>query len=277
MSVADAIREAAARLAMTSDTARLDAELLMAHALGVSRSDMLVRAMRDHEPPAFARLVDRRAAYEPIAYIIGQTEFYGLEMAVAPGVLIPRGDSEALIEAARAEFESRGAPDAILDLGTGSGALLLAAMSVFRSASGVAVDCSETVRAVFEANANAQASKRDVRFILANWHAQGWADDLGMFDLVLCNPPYVESEAALEPDVREFEPPGALFAGKEGLDDYRVLIPILHKLLNPDGIAIFEIGHTQADAVREMAEKAGFSVDLIRDLANRSRGLMFRT
>lgn len=277
MIVADAIRAASDRLAATSDTSRLDAELLMAHSLGVSRSDMLLRAMKEDAPDSFAGLVARRAAHEPLAYVTGSTEFYGLKMAVDPGVLIPRGDSEALIDAARSAFEGRDAPEAILDLGTGSGALLLAAMAVFAFARGVAVDSSEAVRAVFENNVGKHAAGRDVRFELADWQQNGWHEHLGTFDLVLCNPPYVERDAPLDPDVRDFEPASALFAGEEGLDDYRVLIPQLRKLLNPDGAAIFEIGYNQADPVRAMAKTAGFSAKLVRDLANRPRALVFRT
>lgn len=272
--VAEAIREAANALAATSDTARLDAELLMAHALGVSRSDMLLSAMRDPAPAEFKALVERRQASEPVAYIVGKTEFYGLELAIAPGVLIPRGDSETLIEAAREVFAQREAPKDILDLGTGSGALLLAALSVFPTASGVATDASSRVAPVFARNVEAHAAgDRSVPFLLADWKEEGWSKPLGRFDLILCNPPYVEADAQLEPDVRDFEPASALFAGTDGLDDYRVLIPQLRGLMSENAAAILEIGATQADAVTELAEKAGFDVDVRCDLANRPRAL----
>src|SRR5690606_32014227 len=138
-SVAEALREAAARLAATSDTARLDAELLMAEALGIGRSDLLLRHMSATAPGAFGRLIERRARHEPVAYILGRKEFYGLDLAVSPAVLMPRADSETLIEAARGVFADRG-PQRILDLGTGSGALLLAALSIWRRASGTGLD-----------------------------------------------------------------------------------------------------------------------------------------
>lgn len=273
--VAEAIREAAHGLAATSDTARLDAELLMAHALGITRSQMLLSAMHDRVPAEFRALVERRKASEPIAYITGKTEFYGLELAVAPGVLIPRGDSETLIEAAREVFAQRGPPRHILDLGTGSGALLLAALSLFPTASGVATDASAKVAPVFARNAEANTGGQTAAsFLLADWREEGWSKPLGRFDLILCNPPYVEEEAVLEPDVRDFEPASALFAGPEGLDDYRRLIPQLRGLMSEGAVAILEIGAAQANAVTELAEKEGFSVELRHDLANRPRALL---
>jgi release factor glutamine methyltransferase len=273
MTVADAIRAATQRLSATSDTARLDAELLMAHALGVGRSDMLVRGMRDAVPDVFASLVDRRAAHEPIAYITGTQEFYGRDFAVEPGVLIPRGDSETLVEAALALC-----PDLrrVLDLGTGSGALLLTVLAERPGAVGVGIDASSIAIDTAGENAIALGIQNDWQFLLGSWREDGWADDLGIFDLILCNPPYVEDDAELDPDVREYEPHEALFAGKDGLDDYRVLIPQLGKLLSPNGIAIFEIGATQADAVTRIAENAGFAVEMRRDLANRPRALILK-
>ncbi len=107
-----------------------------------------------------------------------------------------------------------------------------------------------------------------------NWHEADWADDLGTFDLILCNPPYIEDNAVLDPDVRDYEPASALFAGREGLDDYRVIIPQLGKLLNRGGIAILEIGHSQAEAVSAIAQQAGFRVEIRNDLANRPRALI---
>ncbi|WP_296722570.1 peptide chain release factor N(5)-glutamine methyltransferase [Erythrobacter sp.] len=295
MTVAEAIRAAVTRLAETSDTARLDAELLMAHALGVSRSDMLLRAMRESVPETFAALVARRERHEPVAYITGTAEFYGLTLAVTPATLIPRGDSETLIEVAREAFANRPAPRRILDLGTGSGALLLAAMSIWQSAEGVGLDQSAAALVVAIGNAQTHANtaigvmgnreadlpmprldRGMARFIQRDWRKRGWAEDLGTFDLILCNPPYVEAEAVLEPQVRDHEPATALFAGPEGLDDYRVLIPQLGKLLVPGGVAVFEIGAGQADAVSAIASAAGFTPELRHDLAGRPRVLTLR-
>lgn len=271
--VAQALRAATQRLAATSDTARLDAELLMAHALGYTRSDLLLRHMRDPAPAGFAALVERRAAHEPVAYITAHAEFYSLNLRITPAVLIPRGDSEVVVEAALALAPP---PGRILDLGTGSGALLLAVLAQLPDARGVALDRSAEALAVAVDNARRLALAERVAARLADWHRPGWADDLPAFDLVLCNPPYVENDAPLAPSVRDYEPAGALFAGADGLDDYRVLLPQLSDLLNPDGVAVFEIGATQADAVAAMAHGHGFATELRHDLAKRPRALILR-
>jgi len=272
--VAEALREAATRLAPITDTARLDAELLMAEALGVGRSDMLLRHMQAETPGAFAALVERRARHEPVAYILGRKEFYGLELDVAPAVLIPRADSETLIEAARAAFGER-APKTVLDLGTGSGALLLAALSLWPGAEGLGLDQSSEALLVAARNGQRHAPDR-AQFRQADWRKPRWHEDLGRFDLILCNPPYVEDEASLDPDVREWEPASALFAGPDGLDDYRILIPQLPDLLAKQGIAVFEIGATQAEAVSAIAAGAGLASELRRDLGGRARALILR-
>jgi release factor glutamine methyltransferase len=273
MTVGEAIRAAAERFAATSDTARLDAELLMAHALGITRSDMLLRAMRDPAPAAFAALIERRAAHEPVAYITGEAEFYGLTLKVSPATLIPRGDSETLVEAA---LEVAAAEGRALDLGTGTGALLLAVLANREGWSGVAIDASPGALDVAQANAAALALDGRSAWHLRSWREAGWADGLGTFDLILCNPPYVEDDAELDAQVRNFEPAGALFAGIEGLDDYRILIPQLRALMNPQGVAILEIGANQADAVGALAAAAGFAVTLRHDLAGRPRALVLR-
>lgn len=274
MTVAQAIRAAAERLADISDTARLDAELLMAHALQMSRSDMLIRAMRNDVPSGYAHLIDRRAAYEPVAYITGQQEFYGRSFKVAPGVLIPRPDSETVVQAALSACPN---PARVLDLGTGSGALLLSVLAERPGAFGVGIDACDAAIEIARANAMAQNRECDLAIHRRDWREGGWADDLGRFDLILCNPPYVETGAALDRDVRDFEPASALFAGDDGLDDYRLLIPQLHQLMRETGVAIFEIGATQSLSVCEIAEMAGFAVEMRRDLANRPRVLIFRT
>jgi len=271
MTVGEAIRTAAGRLAASSDTARLDAELLMAHALGMSRSDMLLKAMQGPAPESFAALVERRAGQEPVAYITGEAEFYGLTLRVTSDTLIPRGDSETLVEAA---LERVGGTGRALDLGTGTGALLLAVLAGREGWEGVGIDASPGAIAVARANAETLGLADRSAWHLRNWREAGWGDDLGTFDLILCNPPYVEEDAALDPQVRDFEPATALFAGPEGLDDYRILIPQLRALMNRGALAILEIGANQAEAVATLARHAGFTSELRRDLAGRARALL---
>ncbi len=270
MTVALAIREAAARLAPSSDTARLDAEVLMAHTLDCSRSDVLLRHMQADAPGTFAALIERRLAHEPVAYITGTQEFYGLDLIVSPAVLIPRGDSETLIEAAREAFTAR-PPRRILDLGTGSGALLLAALSIWPEAEGIGIDRSTDALAVAAANGARHAPL--ARFVQADWTKGGWSDGFGTFDLILANPPYVEEAAELAPSVRAHEPAGALFAGPDGMDDYRLLVPQLPALLSAKGLAMVEIGWTQDAAVIALAGVAGMAARLHRDLGLRPRAV----
>jgi len=271
VTVAEALREAATLLAPTSDTARLDAELLMAHALGVSRSDLLLRHMQDQVPESFAALIERRAAHEPVAYIVGHKEFHGREFLVAPGVLIPRMDSETTVAAA---LEACPRPRRVLDCGVGSGALLLTVMAE-TGAGGIGIDRSEEALRV--AARNAARHSGGALLLRRDWHAPGWTRGLGRFDLVLANPPYVEDDAPIAPDVRRWEPAGALFAGAEGLDDYRVLVPQLPQLLTESGVAVVEIGAAQAEQVAEIAAQSGFGAELRRDLGGRPRALVLRS
>lgn len=269
MNVAEALRDATARIGV--DWARDDAEMLMAHALGMSRSAMLLGHMREPAPEIFASLLDRRLAHEPVAYIIGEVEFYGRRFSVTPEVLIPRGDSETVVASA---LEACPAPYRVLDCGTGSGGLLLTVLAERPDATGLGIDRSPAALAVARDNANALglADRTDLRE--GDWTVSGWADDLDTFDLILANPPYVEDDADLDPSVRDHEPHGALFAGPDGLDAYRILVPQLPALLTPEGIAVMEIGCCQAEAVSAVAGEAGFSTELRRDLAERPRALI---
>lgn len=267
-SVRAAISDAAARIA--SDTPRLDAELLMAHALGVSRQAMLLTRLGDRVPEGFAALVERRLAHEPVAYITGSRGFWTIELEVGPGVLVPRADSETLIDAAVAHFAGTAGPKRVLDLGTGPGTLLLAALAEWPAASGVGVDASETALDYARGNA--------VRLGLADraeLRAGDWADGLdGRFDLILCNPPYIGTGEELGPEVREHEPAGALFAGADGLDDYRCVVPELPRLLAPGGIAVLEIGWTQGAAVAALVRAAGLTAAIRQDLGGRDRAVI---
>lgn len=274
--VGAALRDATARLG--EEWARIDAELLMAHALGLTRSAMLIGAMRDPAPVAFAPLLERRLAGEPVAYILGTAEFYGRTFSVSPDVLIPRADSESVVAAA---LEAK--PDArrVLDCGTGSGALLLTLLAELPAAHGIGIDRSEAALRIATANAAGLNLADRAALKQADWTVDGWANGLGRFDLVIANPPYVslgelpgEFDALLDKNVQMYEPAGALFAGPEGLDDYRILVPQLKNLLEPGGVAVLEIGATQAGEVTVMSNTAGFDVALRRDLAGRPRGLI---
>ena len=270
MTVAEALREAARRLEAVSDTARLDAELLMAAALKATRSEVLLRYTGNREPDGFAALVERRLTHEPVAYILGRQEFYGRDFLVTRDVLIPRADSETTLEAA---LKARPSARRVVDLGVGSGALLLSYLAENPASEGTGIDRSPEALAVAADNAErfGLAARCDLR--MADWRQPAWAEGLGTFDLVLANPPYVEDDAELDPSVRDHEPAGALFAGPEGLDDYRILLPQLPFLLAPQGTAVIEIGASQAEAVGALAEAAGFAAVLHNDLAGRPRAL----
>ncbi len=271
---ADALVKAAETLKATSETPRLDAELLMAHALQIDRSALLL-GMRDLAAPLeFDALIERRAAHEPVAYIIGRQDFWDLSLEVTPYVLIPRGDSETLIEAAQRHFANNAPPLRILDLGTGSGALLLAALSLFPDATGVGIDASVVALDVAQRNADSLGFASRCQLHHASWRDHHWADTFGTFDLILCNPPYIERDLRLMTSVQKFEPHSALFSGKDGLDDYTLLIPQIPALLSPTGIAIFEIGVGQAKPVSEIAHSQGLSVDTHPDLAGIPRALV---
>ncbi len=293
MTIAEALRWAARRLAAVSDSARLDAEVLMAHAVGVTRSDLLLKHVGDASPARFAPLVERRERHEPVAYITGTQEFYGVDLEVSPAVLIPRADSETLIEAAREAFAKREPPRRILDLGTGSGALLLATMTLWPGAEGVGLDSSAAALSVAARNAQRRANVLDgtidtglldaptqqaggdlARFVRRDWNLPDWRESLGLFDLILANPPYVQTGAKLPRSVRDFEPAGALFAGMDGLNEYRRLIPQLGALLEPKGFAVLEIGATQASPVTALGHAAGFVTTVRADLAGRPRAVV---
>jgi len=267
--VSAALRDAAARLAATSDTPRLDAELLMAHALGVERAALLLDPSRFAVPAGFAALVERRLAHEPVAYIVGSRDFWTIRLSVGPGALIPRPDSETLIEAAVDHFGTEG-PKRFLDLGTGPGTLLLAALAEWPKASGVGVDASEEALGYARGNAAALGFAERVEFRRGDW-GEGVAET---FDLILCNPPYIAASEALMPDVADHEPAAALFAGDDGLADYRRIIPGLPPLLAPGGVAVLEIGATQHKLVGSLAEAAGFAAQCRQDLAGRDRALL---
>lgn len=270
--IARALREAAQAFETISDTPRLDAELLLAHALGIGREALLLDPPDAEVPDSFADLVARRVAGEPIAYLIGRRSFWTIELDVAPGVLIPRPDSETLIAAAVEHFAASDGPKRILDLGTGSGALLLAALDQWPKASGVGVDRSEA--ALQQARGNAERLGMDERaeFGLGDW-TEGIAE---RFDLILCNPPYVAAGAELGPGVVAHEPHEALFAGEDGLADLTRIAPAIGRLLGPAGLAAIEIGFDQSESAAALFKLEGFLPVLARDLAGRPRALLLK-
>lgn len=267
-----ALAKAARALAEVSDTPRLDAELLLARAFGIERDQLLLRPPSAPVPEAFGQYIERRRAGEPVAYIIGRRAFWNIELEVGPGVLIPRPDSETLIAAAVRHFAGADGPARILDLGTGPGTLLLAALDQWPRASGLGIDSS--VRALSYAQANAErlglAGRTELR--LGDW-AEGIDE---RFDLLLCNPPYVAADAALGPGVAEHEPAGALFAGRDGLDEYRRLAPQIGRLIAPAGLAAVEIGADQGETAAALFAAHGLQPVLERDLGGRPRALLIQ-
>jgi release factor glutamine methyltransferase len=275
MMFAAALRQAAETLAGAGiENATREARLLLGHALGVPRT-VVVEPSAEIDPRCFEPLLARRQAREPMAFILGRQGFWTLDLEVSPATLIPRADSEALIEAALAALPDRAAVRRVLDLGTGTGCLLLAALVEFPAARGVGVDISAAAAALAGRNARATGLADRVSLLCADWTTSV----AGRFDLVLCNPPYVATPdlATLMPEVAGHEPRAALDGGRDGLDAYRSLLPALPALLDDGGVAVLELGQGQDAAVTELARRAGFRVaDLRHDLGGIARALVLR-
>jgi release factor glutamine methyltransferase len=236
-------------------------------------TDLLRDRSASTDPAVLAPMLSRRLAREPLALILGQREFWSLNFAVSPDTLIPRPESETLIEAALEAFRGR-PPRSVLDLGTGTGCLLLAALSEFWSAFGVGVDRSAAATAVACRNAVALGLTDRACFVCGSW-----ADALhSRFDLVLCNPPYIPTSdiSGLMPEVAQYEPRAALDGGPDGLAAYRHLLPALPHLLEPDGVAVLELGAGQACAAGALAREADLVVDFRNDLAGIARAMLAR-
>lgn len=254
---------------------RLEAELLLRHLLSISREALLVAPDRPLPPEtarAYLALLERRAAHEPLAYITGHREFYGHDFLVGPGSLIPRPDSETLVDAVLDQVVDRTAPLRLLDLGTGSGCLLLSLLKALPKSSGVGIDISHDALAIAGANARALGLQTRTTLLEGDWFGALEPDD--RFDIIVSNPPYIREEdiAALMPEVSLHEPPLALSGGKDGLDAYRMLAPNLSRHLSPGGVTALEVGAGQARAVEALLTLAGLDILAARsDLGGHER------
>ncbi|MGE0416390.1 MAG: peptide chain release factor N(5)-glutamine methyltransferase [Acetobacteraceae bacterium] len=283
MTVAAAIRHGADRLrGIETDNPRLDARLLLAHALGTTPEALIRDLHLAVETTAFEALLDRRAAREPMAHLLGHREFWSLDLTVSSATLIPRPDSETIVEAALAATASHPGKLRVLDLGTGSGCLLLAVLHERLDATGVGIDRSPAALMVAARNARALGMAERALFVCADWDSAlrgaSAATSAGRFDLILSNPPYIPSAdiAGLMPEVAWHEPRTALDGGADGLDAYRRIIPALPDRLTPDGVAVVEVGIHQAEAVCDLATGLGLAATRRMDLAGIPRAVVLR-
>lgn len=258
--------------------ARLEAELLLRHALGCTRESLLTRLQEPVPAEAtghFFQLVERRRGHVPVQYIIGTQDFYGLSFHVTPAVLIPRPETEGVVEQTALAFENARAPR-IADIGCGSGCIAVALAHILRDAELVAIDRSKAALAIARENALRHGVVARVEFLESDLLEAVADSDL---DAVVSNPPYIPDEelAGLEPEVTEHEPRDALSGGADGLDVIRRLLPQVHQALKPDGILVLEIGHGQSQAVETLLREAALEHErTVPDLAGIPRIVIAR-
>jgi release factor glutamine methyltransferase len=280
VTLGEALAAATRRLADAAiETPGRDARLLLAWASGIATATVIGWPERVLAPDAAARFeaaIARRAAHEPVSRIIGRREFWSLDLRVAPATLDPRPDTETVVEAALSHVPDRRAALRILDLGTGTGCILLALLRELPNATGIGIDRSEGAARIARDNAAALGLADRAAFAVGDW---GAALDLERFDLVVSNPPYIESAEIerLDPDVRLYDPRAALDGGVDGLDAYRGIAAQLPRLLAPRGCAVLELGAGQAEDVSAVLEAAGLeTVEIRSDLAGIPRALVAR-
>ena len=261
--IGSALNHGTALLAGLS-TARRDAELLLVRVLGCDRTFLLTHPeapLTLKQTALYQSWIARRVRHEPVQYIVGEQEFFGLKFRVTPDVLIPRPETEHLVEAALARTD-RDASLRIVDVGTGSGAIAVALAHAPTSAQITALDLSPAALAVARSNAEMNGVSDRVHFAESDLLAAVIGEE---FDMIVSNPPYVADSEELEAQVREYEPASALFAGAEGLDIYRRLIPQAHASLKPEGWLLLEIGHGQRGALAQLLAGWG-DVSFVADL-----------
>ena len=256
--------------AVAGSNAALEARVLAAHAWGMTPEALVLASNEPREPTALAGLVKRRIAHEPVAQILGTKDFWKHTFTVTRDVLTPRADSETVMEALLRARPDTSAALRVLDLGTGSGCLLLSALREYAQATGLGIDQSEAALTIATTNASAlQLHTRSV-FLCSQW----CSNVTGMFDVIISNPPYIPTTdiAMLAADVREHEPHAALDGGADGLDCYRSILAQVPQHMNPNAVLLFEVGMGQAEDVAALGVAAGFAVkEIAADLAGIAR------
>ncbi len=260
------------------EEAEFDTRLLITETLDISDIDYALekdRVISDEQVGILLPLVERRASREPISQIFGEKEFWSLPFKVTKDTLTPRPDSETLIETALKFYGDKDEALSILDLGTGTGCLLLALLHEYPNAKGVGIDISEATLNVAIENAESLSLSKRANFQLGKW-SSGLSQNIS-FDIIVSNPPYIGSyeKSSLPPEVKDHEPEIALFSGEDGLDDYRTIAAEVGNHLKDSGCVILEIGHTQAKAVKKIFTSAGFNKSTVfQDLGARDRCLV---
>ncbi len=277
--VGEALAEAARTLAAAGvDEGRREARLLLAHALGIAAGAVFShpdRPLTTDESERFAAVAQRRAAREPFARIAGLREFWSLPFRLSADTLDPRPDSETLIQAALDAIPDRSAPLAVLDLGTGSGCLLLALLSELPRAWGLGIDISPGAAQTAAGNARALGLGDRAHFAAGDWTAAL----AGRFDVILVNPPYIPDAAiaALDPEVARWDPRRALAGGEDGLAAVRALAPVLPQYIEKQGFIVMELGAGQAESAARLCSAGGLETIARRnDLSGLTRCLLMR-
>lgn len=256
-------------------SASLDARLLLAHALGVTQAELMAHddlALGD-SAPVILDILTRRLNGESVARIIGTREFWGLSFRLSPDTLEPRPDTETLVEAILAACPDRQAPSRLLDLGTGTGCILIAILSELPNATGIGVDIHQGAQAMAAENAALNKVSGRADFLVSNWFEKVE----GHFDIIISNPPYIRSQiiGELDREVRDFDPTRALDGGADGLDAYRHILSQAPPFLKPGGQIGLEIGYDQQQDLEILGTEAGFrEITCRRDLAGHPRVIM---
>lgn len=245
----------------------LDSTLLLGKATNLTKLDIILnpeKAISEDEVTLFFHYIARRLTHEPISHILGEREFWSLPFYVSQETLDPRSDSETLIEAILEHYKDHAHPLRILDLGTGTGCLLISLLIEYPNALGIGVELSSKALEITQKNIIRHHLENRAFLLQSNWAAS----IQGSFDIIISNPPYVEEDAELPIEVSQFDPSLALFAGKDGLDAYRLIAPSLKPLLKKNGIAVLELGIYQCESVKEILKKEGFSLCYTRNDLN---------